>query len=115
VGVGEEAVLPGFGGVVQHERLVRAGGILPAAAAWPHPEGGGAWNRAALSPPLPQRGGGGRLRRAQVPPAPLAPPTSRRGGSLFSPDECMVIGLLWISLQKQRGNWNATTVLGVRD
>ncbi len=34
---------------------------------------------------------------------------------LFSPDECMVIGLLWIALEKQRGNWNAATVLGVRD
>ncbi len=41
VGVGEEAVLPGVGGVVRHKRLVQAGGILPAAAARPHPAGGG--------------------------------------------------------------------------
>ena len=34
---------------------------------------------------------------------------------LFSPDECMVIGLLWIALEKQRGNWNAATAPGVRD
>ncbi len=34
---------------------------------------------------------------------------------LFSPDECMVIGLLGIDLEKQRGNWNAAAVLGVRD
>ncbi len=32
---------------------------------------------------------------------------------LFSPDECMMIGLLWITLEKQQGNWNAATVLGV--
>ncbi len=34
---------------------------------------------------------------------------------LFSPDECMVIGILWIALEEQRGNWNVATVLGVRD
>ena len=41
VGMGEEAVLPGVGGVVRHKRLVRAGGILPEVATRPHPAGGG--------------------------------------------------------------------------
>ena len=32
---------------------------------------------------------------------------------LFSPDECTAIGLLWIILKKQQGNWNAAAVLRV--
>ena len=43
VGVGDEAVLPSFGGVVRHERLVQAGGIL----------------RSCRRPSCPRRRGGG--------------------------------------------------------
>ena len=78
-------MLPGVGGVVGQERIVRARGILPVVAA-PSPAGGGA--RITLTPP-PRRGGGRRLRRrAQVDEALLRldrleggiPPPRCRGG-----------------------------------